>query len=122
MSCITRIVALLLALSVSSLFAVAPLAHAQGQAQAHVQAQALATGTILDDVKCASDQTESYALYLPSTYSPDRPWNLLMAFHPSARGRAMVETYRAAAEQYGYIVAGSNTSRNGPWSVSQKAV
>ncbi len=46
-----------------------------------------------------------------------------MAFHPAARGRAMVETYRAAAEQYAcYIVAGSNTSRNGPWAVSMKAV
>jgi dienelactone hydrolase len=45
-----------------------------------------------------------------------------MAFHPSARGRAMVEKYQAAAEQYGYIVAGSNTSRNGPWPVSGAAV
>jgi dienelactone hydrolase len=85
-------------------------------------AQELARGTILDDVKCAADATESYALYLPSTYSADRRWNVLMAFHPAARGRAMVEKYRAAAEQYGYIVAGSNTSRNGPWAVSMKAV
>src|SRR6185436_18956147 len=44
------------------------------------------------------------------------------AFHPGARGRQMVEKYQAAAEQYGYIVAGSNTSRNGPWSVSMTAV
>jgi dienelactone hydrolase len=86
------------------------------------QAQELARGTILDDVKCAADATESYALYLPSTYSRERQWPVLMAFHPAARGRAMVETYRAAAEQYGYIVAGSNTSRNGPWAVSMKAV
>ena len=34
----------------------------------------------------------------------------------------MVEKYAAAAELYGYIVAGSNTSRNGPWSVSVAAV
>jgi pimeloyl-ACP methyl ester carboxylesterase len=46
----------------------------------------------------------------------------LMAFHPGARGRSMVEKYQAAAEQYGYIVAGSNTSRNGPWEVSGAAV
>jgi dienelactone hydrolase len=85
-------------------------------------AQDLPRGTIVDDVKCAADPAQSYALYLPSAYSPDRAWSLLMAFHPSARGRAMVEKYRAAAEQYGYIVAGSNTSRNGPWSVSVAAV
>ena len=89
---------------------------------AEARAQELVKGTVLADVKCVADATESYALYVPSTYSPDRPWNLLMAFHPGARGRAMVEKYRAAAEQYGYIVAGSNTSRNGPWAVSHKAV
>jgi hypothetical protein len=85
-------------------------------------AQDLPRGTIVDDVRCGADPSQSYALYLPSTYSPDRPWSLLIGFHPGARGRAMVETYRAAAEQYGYIVAGSNNSRNGPWPVSAAAV
>ena len=85
-------------------------------------AQELRRGIIIDDVKCGADATQSYALYLPSTYSHDRPWNLLIAFHPGARGRLMVEKYQAAAEQYGYIVAGSNTSRNGPWAVSMAAV
>jgi dienelactone hydrolase len=87
-----------------------------------VLAQDLPRGTIIDDVKCAADPTQRYALYLPSTYSRDRLWNLLIAFHPAARGRAMVEKYHAAAEQYGYIVAGSNTSRNGPWAVSIASV
>ena len=86
------------------------------------RAQDLPRGVIVDDVKCATDATQSYALYLPSAYAADRKWNLLIAFHPGARGRAMVEKYAAAAEQYGYIVAGSNTSRNGPWSVSGAAV
>jgi hypothetical protein len=86
------------------------------------RAQDFPRGTIVDDVKCAADASQSYALYLPSAYSPDRPWNLLIAFHPGARGRLMVEKYRAAAEEYGYIVAASNTSRNGPWSVSAAAI
>ena len=86
------------------------------------RAQELPRGSIVDDVKCTADPTQSYALYLPSTYAPGRGWNLLLAFHPGARGRQMVEKYQAAAEQYGYIVAGSNTSRNGPWSVSMTAV
>ena len=84
--------------------------------------QDLSRGTIIDAVTCAADPAQSYALYLPSTYSPDRTWSVLMGFHPSGRGRAIVETYQAAAEQYGYIVAGSNNSRNGPWSVSIAAV
>jgi poly(3-hydroxybutyrate) depolymerase len=85
-------------------------------------AQELPRGTVIDEVKCLGDATQGYALYLPSAYTPDRAWSVLMAFHPSARGRAMVDKYRAAAEQYDYIVAGSNTSRNGPWSVSAAAV
>jgi hypothetical protein len=89
---------------------------------AEARAQDLPRGTIVDEVRCAADPAQSYALYVPSTYSADRTWNLLLAFHPGGRGRLMVETYRAAAEQYGYVVAGSNTSRNGPWSVSMAAV
>jgi dienelactone hydrolase len=78
-----------------------------------VPAQDLPRGQIVDEVKCAGDPTQTYALYLPSSYSRDRVWSLLVAFHPAARGRAMVEKYQAAAEAYGYIVAGSNNSRNG---------
>ena len=47
-------------------------------------AQDFPRGTIVDDVKCAADASQSYALYLPSAYSPDRPWNLLVAF-PATR-------------------------------------
>lgn len=81
-------------------------------------AQDLPRGQIIDSVACLGDPSQSYSLYLPSTYSPDRQWPALMGFHPSARGRAIVETYRAAAEQYGYVVAASNNSRNGPYEVS----
>src|SRR5262245_17245978 len=85
-------------------------------------AQDLPRGQAIDEVKCTGDAAQSYALYLPSNYSPDHAWPLVMGFHPAARGRAIVDTYRAAAEKYGYIVAGSNNSRNGPWDVSMAAV
>jgi hypothetical protein len=84
-------------------------------------AQDLPRGRIVDSVAAAADPVETYSLYLPSTYTPDREWPVLMGFHPAARGRAIVETYRAAAEEYGWIVAASNTSRNGPWEVSARA-
>jgi predicted esterase len=84
-------------------------------------AQDLPRGTIVEGVKCANDASQSYALYLPSTYSADRKWSVLIGFHPGGRGRAIVEKYRAAAEQYGYVVAASNNSRNGPWEVSMAA-
>ena len=78
-------------------------------------------GQIIDPVKCAADQSQTYALYLPSHFSPDRQWKLILAFDPRGQGRQGVEKLQAAAEKYGYIVAGSNNSRNGPPQVSLAA-
>ena len=75
--------------------------------------QELPRGQIIDNVICAADSNQSYALYLPSTFTPARIWSLIIAFHPGARGRAMVENLQAGAEQNRYHLAGSNTKRNG---------
>jgi hypothetical protein len=85
-------------------------------------AQDLPRGAVIDPVHCLDDPSQTYALYLPTTYSAEQPAAVLMGFHAGGRGRAIVETYQAAAEQYGYIVAASNNSRNGPWAVSAAAV
>ena len=74
----------------------------------------VAAGQITERVVCRSDAAQSYALYLPSGYSPTRNWPILYAFDPGARGKLPVEHFQAAAEKYGWIVAGSNNSRNGP--------
>jgi len=79
-------------------------------------------GLIIDELKCAADPSQGYALYLPSNYSPERSWSLILAFDPRARGRSPVERFQKAAESYGYIVAGSNNSRNGSWEVSMAAI
>jgi len=84
-------------------------------------AQAPERGVPLERVVCADDPTQTYALYLPAAYSQERQWGVIFAFHPAARGPLMVEKFRAAAEQYGYIVAASNNSRNGPHAVSAEA-
>jgi dienelactone hydrolase len=72
-----------------------------------------ARGVLIERVPVAANPEESYALYLPTTYSPDRPAPILYAFDPRARGRVPVERFQAAAERYGWVVAGSNASRNG---------
>ena len=84
-------------------------------------AQDLPHGKIIDDVKCKADATQSYALYVPSNYSADNKWSVILAFDPRGRGRIPVERFEAAAEKFGYIVAGSNNSRNGPAQVSLTA-
>jgi poly(3-hydroxybutyrate) depolymerase len=83
--------------------------------------QELPRGQIIDSVRCLTAPAQQYALYIPSNYSPVRQWSAIFAFDPGARGRAGVERFQAAAEKYGYIVAGSLNSRNGPWEPSLEA-
>jgi len=72
----------------------------------------LPRGTVVDKVACQANPGESYALFLPSNYSADKKWPILYAFDPGARGKIPVTLFKDAAEQYGYIVVGSNNSRN----------
>ncbi len=73
----------------------------------------LPAGQIIDRVTCAADSSQSYALFVPAGYTPARAWPVIFAFDPGGRGRTPVERYQAAAERYGFIVVGSNNSRNG---------
>jgi len=77
-------------------------------------AQELERATLHDRVACRADPGQSYALYLPSTFDPERSWPVLFLFDPGARGPVGVEAFRPAAEAHGWILVGSNNSRNGP--------
>src|SRR5499426_3128176 len=79
-----------------------------------VQAQDLPAGKIIERVVCLKDSAQSYALYLPPNYTTDRRWPVIYAFDPAARGLRPVERFKDAAEKYGYIIVGSNNSRNFP--------
>lgn len=81
----------------------------------------LPRGTIVDDVACRKDSKQHYSLYLPSSFTPNRKWPVIFGFDAGGRGRRAVERYQEAAEKYGFIVAGSNNSRNGSWDVSVDA-
>ena len=69
-------------------------------------------GQIVEKVTCVQKPDQSYALYLPSNYDAKRKWPVLYAFDPAARGKLPVERFRDAAERFGWIVVGSNNSRN----------
>jgi pimeloyl-ACP methyl ester carboxylesterase len=74
----------------------------------------LPAGKIIERVVCLKDAGQSYALYLPPNYTTDRRWPVIYAFDPAARGMRPVERFKDAAEKYGYIIVGSNNSRNFP--------
>ena len=84
---------------------------------ASAQTDSIPKGQIVERIAALNDSSQSYALYLPSNYTPNRKWPVLYAFDPGARGRVPVERFKEAAEKYGWIVLGSNNSRNGPWNV-----
>jgi tetratricopeptide (TPR) repeat protein len=73
----------------------------------------LPPGEVIERVTVQSDPTQSYALYLPKQYDPDKKWAVLYAFDPVARGKLPVTIFQEAAEKFGVIVVGSYNSRNG---------
>jgi len=79
-------------------------------------------GTIIEKIICENDPGQSYALYLPRDYPGSKKWPILYAFDPAARGRIPLELFKPAAEKYGYIVVGSNNSRNGPTEPIDRAI
>ena len=82
----------------------------------------LRTGEVIDSVEVPNQPGQTYALYIPSGYAPDRAWPILYCLDPGARGRIPVERFAAAAEKAGVLVAGSNNSHNGPLRPSQDAI
>lgn len=67
----------------------------------------------IQQVICQHDSSQSYAIFLPGNYSPDRKWPLLLCFDPHADGLLPVRLFAGIAGELGYIVAGSNNSANG---------
>jgi len=79
-------------------------------------------GSVIDTVIIKGPQHYSYALYIPSNYESNKAWPVIFGMDPVARGIKPVQVFKAFAEHYGYVVAGSNNSRNGPIEKSLPAV
>lgn len=71
------------------------------------------TGQLIDRVVCKNDSNQSYALYLPSTYTIKKTYPVIYTFDAHGTGKLPVSKYKELAEKYGYIIAGSNNSQNG---------
>jgi len=80
---------------------------------ARAQADALPRGTVVERVQSASDTSRHYALYLPSAWTPDRQWPLLVLIDPGGRALAPIERFRAAAERRGWVMMSGYEVGNG---------
>ena len=76
-------------------------------------------GQVISRVICINDSTISYALFLPKNYDPSRRYPLIISFDSHAAGILPVDLFSAEAERNGYIIAGSNNSKNGvDWNIT----
>ena len=70
-------------------------------------------GKVIVKIRCTQDSSLSYGLYLPKSYSSDKKIPVIYCFDSHASGPLPLEKYKGLAEKYGYILAGSNNSKNG---------
>jgi predicted esterase len=69
-------------------------------------------GKVIDTVTCSADTTQSYALYIPATKNK-RALPVIYFFDPHASGSLPLYKYQSLANLYGFILIGSNNSKNG---------
>jgi len=58
---------------------------------------------------------ETFQLYLPNSYNPDVLSAIVFIFDPSGNGTNGINTFRAAAEKFNYVLVCSNNTKNGPY-------
>ncbi len=67
---------------------------------------------MVEGLACESDPTQTYTLYLPSTYDPASRWPVLLVLDPRGRSVVAAELFRGTAEEYGWIILSSNDTRS----------
>jgi pimeloyl-ACP methyl ester carboxylesterase len=76
--------------------------------------QVIGNDQVTDSVRCRDAPGQNYALYIPVNYDNKRSWPVILIFDPAARGKTGISTFIEAGRKYGFILACSNNSRNGP--------
>ena len=70
-------------------------------------------GEIIDNITCKTAPDQSYCLYLPTNYDLKHTYPVIYAFDPHGDGHLPVTLMKNQAEKLGYILIGSNNSKNG---------
>lgn len=70
-------------------------------------------GVIIENVECKDFAQQSYALYLPTNYDISKPLPIIYAFDSHGNGSLPLSLMKKTAEELGYILVGSNNSKNG---------
>src|SRR5665213_1116821 len=77
----------------------------------HADAKPLANGIIIDTVHCIDIPSQVYSIYLPTNYSSAKKWPVVYFFDPHGVGNLPLKLYKALAQKYGFIIAGTYGSK-----------
>ncbi len=82
----------------------------------------LPKGRVVDSMIC-KDGSQSFAFYLPSYYTVGKAFPCMYFFDPHGHGALPLGMYKDLAEKYGFVLVGSNASKNGiQWADANKDV
>ena len=70
-------------------------------------------GKFVYNIKCRTDQSESYAAYFPVSYNHNSEFPVIIVFDAHARSKMAVHKFKKAADEFGYIIIVSNNAKNG---------
>ena len=70
-------------------------------------------GSIIDSIPVKNTKTETFALYLPSSFNHQELSSIVFVYDPSAKGKSGIKPFIKASEKYGFIIVCSNNSKNG---------
>ncbi|MDX1471400.1 MAG: hypothetical protein R3213_07870 [Flavobacteriaceae bacterium] len=80
-----------------------------------VYGQAFDSGKVIDSVPISLGDDESFALYLPNSFNPEKLNSIVIVFDPGGRGPNGIKNFIPIAERFGHILVCSNNSKNGPY-------
>ena len=89
------------------------------QGKAVRAAEPFVPGKVIGRVSCKADPAQSYALYIPVRGNKE-PLPVIYFFDAHGAGALPLNKYKALADVYGFILIGSNNSKNGnDWSTTE---
>ena len=68
--------------------------------------------SVIENILCEKNNQFSYAVFLPKNYQGNKGWPVILFFDPHAAGDLPLKKYRSIANEFGFILAGSNSSKN----------
>jgi pimeloyl-ACP methyl ester carboxylesterase len=77
------------------------------------QPEIVITTGVVTQLSCKMDVTNTYEVYLPTSLSDTAVYPVVVFFSPQGDGKVPVEKYKAIAEEWEFILVGSNYTRNG---------